>query len=68
MSIASVTNYEVSPLNQSSGSNNTFNYRNGNPIITFRLPSTQMYALTSTMRINYVLIVYQPDGSAPTIP
>ena len=66
MSIASVTNYEISPLNQSSGSNNTFSYRNGNPIITMRLPSTQMYALTSTMRLNYVLRVFQPDGSPPT--
>ena len=66
MSIASVTNFEITPLNQSSGSNNTFSYRNGNPVITMRLPSTQMYVLTDTLRLNYTLRVKQPDGSAPT--
>ena len=66
MSIASTTNFEISPLNQASGNNATFSYRNGNPIITLRLPSTSMYVLTSTLRLNYVLSVFQPNGNAPT--
>tara|TARA_R110002096_G_scaffold79948_3_gene187709 strand:- start:2241 stop:3626 length:1386 start_codon:yes stop_codon:yes gene_type:complete len=66
MSISSVTNFEISPLNQSSGTNGTFSYRNGNPIITLRLPSTQMYVLTSSLRLNYVLKVFQPSGVPPT--
>ncbi len=66
MSIASVTNFEISPLNQASGNNATFSYRNGNPIITLRIPSTQMYLLTSTCRLNFVLTAYQPNGDLPT--
>ena len=66
MSIASVTNFEISPLNQASGNNATFSFRNGNPIITLRIPSTQMYLLTSTCRLNYVLSAYQPNGQQPT--
>jgi len=66
MSIASVTNFEISPLNQASGNNATFSYRNGNPIITLRIPSTQMYLLTSTCRLNFVLTAYQPNGNLPT--
>ncbi len=66
MSIASVTNFEISPLNQASGNNATFSFRNGNPIITLRIPSTQMYLLTSTCRLNYVLTAYQPNGNLPT--
>ena len=67
MSIASVTNFEITPLNMSSGAaGNTFSYRNGNPIVTLRIPATQMYLLTNTLRLNYVLTVKQPDGSLPT--
>ena len=66
MSIASVTNFEISPLNQSSGTNGSFSYRNGNPVITLRLPATQMYVLTSTLRLNYTLTVKQPSGVMPT--
>ena len=66
MSLASVQNFEIAPLNQSSGNNNTFSYRNGNPTISFRLPATQLYLLTPSVRINYVLKVYQPTGIPPT--
>ena len=71
MSLASVQNFEIAPLNQSSGNNNTFSYRNGNPTVTFRLPATQLYLLSSSVRICYVLKVFQPTGIPPqnaTIP
>jgi len=67
MSIASVTNFEIAPLNQSSGvGGNTFSYRNGNPIITIRIPATAMYLMTSSCRLNYVLTVKQSDGNPAT--
>jgi len=63
MSIASTVNFEISPLNQSSGSNAGFSYTRGNPVITLRLPAANnLYLLTDTLRLNYVLTLYQPDG------
>jgi hypothetical protein len=67
MSIASVTNFEIAPLNQSSGTGgNTFSYRNGNPIISIRIPATNMYLMTASCRLNYVLTVKQSNGDPPT--
>jgi hypothetical protein len=63
MSIASTVNFEISPLNQSSGSNAGFSYTRGNPVISLRLPAANnLYLLTDTLRLNYVLTLYQPDG------
>jgi len=65
--IASRVNFEIAPLNQSSGTNSGFSYRNGNPVISLRLPAANnMYLLTRTLRLNYVLTLVQPNGDAPT--
>ena len=64
--ITSISNFEIVPLNQSSGNNSAFSYRNGNPLISIRIPAINNYLITSSLRLNYVLKILQPNGDLPT--
>tara|TARA_R110000782_G_scaffold3069_5_gene11312 strand:+ start:3190 stop:4554 length:1365 start_codon:yes stop_codon:yes gene_type:complete len=59
--IVNVEKFEVLPSNQPS--NNTYSFRNGNPIITISVPAQAKYLRPSSVRINGVLKLNTSAGA-----
>lgn len=58
--IASVEKFEILPSNQPA--NNTYSFRQGNPIITFNIGATNKLLRASSVRINGKLTIFDADG------
>ncbi len=63
MNIAQVEKVQISPNNQPS--NNTYSFKDGNPIITIQIASSNKLLKASSVRLNGKLKVKQADGTTP---
>lgn len=63
MNIVNVEKFEVLPSNQPA--NNTYSFRNGNPIITISIPSQAKLLRASSVRINGTLKLNTSAGALP---
>ena len=59
--VAQVEKFEILPSNQPA--NNTYSFRNGNPIITFNIGATNKLLQASSVRINGKLVVRDAAGA-----
>ena len=58
--IVNVEKFEILPSNQPA--NNIYSFRQGNPIITFNIGSTNKMLKASTVRVNGRLTIFSSDG------
>ena len=63
--IAAVRKFEISPENQTSG-NNSYSYRNGNPIIQFRIAENEYYLRSKNIKLCFDVRLVQVDAAGAT--
>tara|TARA_R110002012_G_scaffold237919_1_gene411665 strand:- start:1098 stop:2468 length:1371 start_codon:yes stop_codon:yes gene_type:complete len=63
LNIAQVEKFEILPSNQPA--NNTYSFKDGNPIITFNIGSTNKLLRPSSLRINGRITILDGDGKQP---
>jgi len=62
--ISSIKKFEIAPQNQSSG-NATFSYTNGNPLVQFQIGAADLYLMTSHLRLNFRLQLFDGLNGTP---